>query len=91
MGVRHIDKKKCLRCGLCVTICPQDVNTLSSPICRTVSPVFCAKSTARPKPSLSPQTGSDALYCPGKDAPLPVTKEQVAFRTQNREHPARST
>ena len=25
MGVRHIDKKKCLRCGLCVTICPQDV------------------------------------------------------------------
>lgn len=25
MGVRHVDKKKCLRCGLCVTICPQDV------------------------------------------------------------------
>ena len=25
MGVRYIDKEKCVRCGLCVTYCPQDV------------------------------------------------------------------
>ncbi len=25
MGVRYIDKEKCVRCGRCVIYCPQDV------------------------------------------------------------------
>lgn len=25
MGVRYIDREKCIHCGFCVQICPQDV------------------------------------------------------------------
>ena len=25
MGIRHIDYDKCIRCGRCITYCPQDV------------------------------------------------------------------
>jgi len=56
MGIRHIDYDKCIRCGRCVTYCPQDVfgqmkkTVRSSPTSRIASPAFCAKNTARPEP-----------------------------------------